>query len=86
MSLRRLKAGGFLPKAVKGVYERMDYVIGIDGGGTSTTAILADKQGNILAQSKDVASNYHIVGKEQTAKVLSNLFHRLKKQLQLPNE
>lgn len=55
----------------------MNYVIGIDGGGTSTTAILADEQGNVLARSEDTASNYHVVGKEQTAKVLSNLFSRL---------
>lgn len=55
----------------------MNYVIGIDGGGTSTTAILADECGNILARSKDAASNYHVVGKKQTAKILSNLFHCL---------
>lgn len=55
----------------------MDYVIGIDGGGTSTTAILADEQGKTLARSKDVASNYHVVGKEQTAQILSNLFEKL---------
>lgn len=55
----------------------MNYVIGIDGGGTNTTAILADELGNVLAQSEDTASNYHVVGKEQTAKILSNLFHRL---------
>jgi len=55
----------------------MNYVIGIDGGGTNTTAILADEQGNVLVRLEDDASNYHIVGKKQTAKVLSNLFHRL---------
>lgn len=54
----------------------MDYVIGIDGGGTSTTAVLADEQGDI-ARSKDAASNYHVVGKEQTTQILSNLFEQL---------
>lgn len=54
----------------------MNYVIGIDGGGTKTKAILADEKANILAQLTEDASNYHVVGKKQTAKVLSTIFHR----------
>jgi len=56
---------------------KMNYFIGIDGGGTKTKAILVDEKGNILAESKDAASNYHAVGKEETSQVLSNLFNQL---------
>lgn len=36
----------------------MDYVLGIDGGGTSTMCLLADENGRIVAQAEAPASNH----------------------------
>jgi N-acetylglucosamine kinase-like BadF-type ATPase len=41
-----------------------DYLIGIDGGGTKTLALLADSNGNILARGVGGPSNYNAVGFE----------------------
>jgi N-acetylglucosamine kinase-like BadF-type ATPase len=35
------------------------YVIGIDGGGTKTLGVLADEQGNVLAQHEVGSTNHH---------------------------
>ncbi|MDZ7838748.1 MAG: BadF/BadG/BcrA/BcrD ATPase family protein [Actinomycetota bacterium] len=40
----------------------MQYILGVDGGGTKTTARIADTDGNSLAQGVSGASNYHSVG------------------------
>ncbi len=45
-------------------------VIGIDGGGTKTTAILADSGGVILAEESGGPSNFQIMGVEKAAAVL----------------
>ncbi len=42
----------------------MTYIIGVDGGGTKTLALLADESGNILARGLGGASNYTAVGFE----------------------
>jgi len=39
-----------------------EYVIGVDGGGAKTTAILADLQGKILAKAKTVSSHPRYLG------------------------
>jgi len=46
------------------------FVIGIDGGGTKTTVVLADLQGNVLAEETAGASNFLIIGVEKAAEVL----------------
>ncbi|MEX2117836.1 MAG: BadF/BadG/BcrA/BcrD ATPase family protein [Bacteroidota bacterium] len=47
------------------------FVIGIDGGGTKTTAILADSSGAVLAEESGGPSNFQIMGTEKAA---GNLF------------
>src|SRR5690625_1317290 len=42
----------------------MTYVLGIDGGGTKTTGIIVDEDGNVVAEAKVGASNPNIVGQE----------------------
>ena len=37
-------------------------VLGIDGGGTKTTALLADGEGRILGRGFAGSSNYHTIG------------------------
>ena len=53
------------------------YVLGIDGGGTETTGLLADQAGHILAKAESGASNYHAVGEEQTKQVLFDVVSQL---------
>jgi len=48
-------------------------VIGIDGGGTKTSAILADSSGVILAEEAGGPSNFQIIGTEKTADTLFTL-------------
>ena len=43
------------------------YILGVDGGGTRTTANIADLEGKVLAEYITGSSNYKSVGKE-TAK------------------
>jgi N-acetylglucosamine kinase-like BadF-type ATPase len=40
----------------------MNYVIGVDGGGTKTLALLGDSEGNVLARGVGGPSNYNAVG------------------------
>ncbi len=53
------------------------YIIGIDGGGTSTQGALADHEFNIIAESQVGATNYHNVGfdtaKERIGLLIDNL-------------
>src|SRR5512145_422294 len=42
----------------------MNYIIGVDGGGTKTLALLADQNGKILARGVSGPSNYNAVGFE----------------------
>ncbi len=41
-----------------------DILLGIDGGGTKTTALLADREGRVLGRSVSGPSNYNAVGFE----------------------
>ena len=49
---------------------REKYVIGIDGGGTKSAAILADSSANVLAEVTRGPSNFQIIGVDQAAEVL----------------
>lgn len=49
------------------------YVIGIDGGGTKTAAIIADARGDILAQHVAGPSNFQIIGVEKAAQTIYSL-------------
>lgn len=54
-----------------------EFFLGIDGGGTKTTGLLADPFGHIIGRSESSASNYHAVGEEQTKQVLSDVVSQL---------
>ncbi len=48
----------------------MKYVIGIDGGGTKTTALLADKKGELLSRVEAGPTSPRNIGAEKAAKTL----------------
>src|SRR5690625_325010 len=60
----------------------MGYVIGIDGGGTKTTGVIADEKGRTIAEATVGASNPNIV----SATDLKATFSKLKGQLQQKNK
>jgi N-acetylglucosamine kinase-like BadF-type ATPase len=49
------------------------YVMGIEGGGTKTNAVLCALDGIILSEAQGDPSNFHIVGIEKTANTLLDL-------------
>lgn len=53
------------------------FFLGIDGGGTKTTGLLADQAGHVIGKAESGASNYHAVGEEQTKRVLSKVISQL---------
>lgn len=50
----------------------MTYVIGIDGGGTTTTALLATRDGTVVARGQGGPSNYRVVGAERAGASLGD--------------
>ena len=56
---------------------RIMYIIGIDGGGTTTIGILATETGQHLAQVQSGPANYHVVGETQTRAVLKSVVSKL---------
>lgn len=52
------------------------YVAGIDGGGTKTSVVLADRSGKILAEETGGPSNFQIIGVEKAAEVILTLIGR----------
>ena len=53
------------------------FFVGIDGGGTKTTGLIADQTGRIIAKVGCGPSNYHTVGEERTKQVLSDVVSQL---------
>jgi N-acetylglucosamine kinase-like BadF-type ATPase len=49
------------------------YIIGIDGGGTKTTAVLCAPDGAILAEAQGAPSNFQIIGIEPSAHTILDL-------------
>lgn len=49
---------------------KQKFVVGIDGGGTKTTAMVADTSGNVLAEDTKGPSNFQIIGIDQATDVL----------------
>ncbi|MEI3606983.1 BadF/BadG/BcrA/BcrD ATPase family protein [Pseudogracilibacillus sp. SE30717A] len=58
----------------------MDYVIGIDGGGTKTAAVLADLQGKIVAKALRGPTNPNLLCKTELQATINQLLNDLKKQ------
>lgn len=55
----------------------MDYIIGIDGGGTKTVGLLTTVSGEKIAKVQSGPSNYHAVGVENTQIVLNEIISQL---------
>ena len=59
----------------------MKYYLGIDGGGTKTTAVVSDEKGNILLKSKGKTINFYSVGmstaKENLRFVIDEIYSSL---------
>jgi len=49
------------------------FIVGVDGGGTKTHAVITDKQGNILAEHFGGPSNFQIIGVEKAAETIFSL-------------
>lgn len=60
----------------------MRYVLGIDGGGTKTTGLIADETGKAIAEATVGASNPNIVSTTE----LVNTFSKLKAKLEMKNQ
>lgn len=50
----------------------MDYVLGVDGGGTNTIAQIVDSNGILIAENESGSSNYKSVGIENAKKNINN--------------
>lgn len=57
----------------------MDYVLGIDGGGTKTLCLIADTEGNLLGKGTGKPSNHFFVGKEEAKQAIVNAVEAAKK-------
>jgi len=55
----------------------VEYLIGVDGGGTKTHGIITDIDGNIIAESITSSSNFQMLGAEPVAKLLVDLIYEL---------
>ncbi len=49
------------------------YIIGVDGGGSKTSAVIINEKGKELGRSKRGASNYHLIGIERLKKLLDEV-------------
>ena len=54
-----------------------NYVIGIDGGGTKTIAVLADFHGHLIARRIGLASNFQVLSRVQFRSVIMSLIDEL---------
>ncbi len=57
--------------------ERKIYYLGIDGGGSRTTAAVADKDGNIILRATGESINFYSVGMETARKNLSAVIQKI---------
>jgi N-acetylglucosamine kinase len=55
----------------------MDYIVGVDGGGSKTAGLLVDREGHALAREVVGPTNYQIVGAAGIRGEISRLVHRL---------
>lgn len=57
----------------------MNYIIGVDGGGTKTLALLGDLDGNVLARGVSGPSNYNAVGFDVASSALESAIRMARK-------
>ena len=53
------------------------YVIGVDGGGTKTDAVLVDSAGKVLSRVRGGSSNYQALGPAKLKDVLMSIFNEI---------
>jgi N-acetylglucosamine kinase-like BadF-type ATPase len=53
----------------------MNYILGVDGGGTKTVALLGDSDGNVLARGLSGPSNINTVGFDAACAALESAIH-----------
>jgi N-acetylglucosamine kinase-like BadF-type ATPase len=53
----------------------MTLLLGIDGGGTKTTALLAEADGRVLGRGMTGSSNYHVIGADMACKTIREAVH-----------
>ncbi|MFC4409702.1 BadF/BadG/BcrA/BcrD ATPase family protein [Chungangia koreensis] len=56
------------------------YVLGIDGGGTKTAAVIADENGTVYMKAEAGRSNPNTLNKKEFEAVLTGLLHQLREQ------
>lgn len=56
----------------------MNYLIGIDGGGTKTKCVLTDMRLNVIHECSGGPSNFLVHGLEEASKVIVDLLHNCK--------
>ncbi len=59
----------------------MKYYLGIDGGGTRTTAAVSDEKGNVLFKSVGKSINFYSVGMEKARENLGNVINDIYKNI-----
>ena len=64
----------------------MDYIIGMDGGGTKTQCIITDINGEKLFECSGNASNFLVQGTEKVSETIYNLITECKNQLKINTE
>jgi N-acetylglucosamine kinase-like BadF-type ATPase len=57
----------------------MNYILGVDGGGTKTLALLGDLDGNVLARGVSGPSNYNAIGFDSACSSLESAIHLARK-------
>lgn len=64
----------------------MEYIVGIDGGGTKTVLRAADRDGNLLCCIEGATSNINAAGPEFVTRVLEQMTERMTDTLRSPAE
>jgi N-acetylmuramic acid 6-phosphate etherase len=52
------------------------YVIGVDGGGSKTAAVVVNQRGQVLGRGSSGSSNYHNVGLDKAREALLDVMHQ----------
>ena len=62
------------------------FIIGVDGGGTKTIAVLSDLEGNIVCSDKTSGINYQIIGIDTASETITKLIRNLLKRAKIGSE
>ncbi len=64
----------------------MNYLIGMDGGGTKTTCIITDKENKVLFECTGGPSNFLMLGTETVTETLLSLINQCTEHLHISND